>query len=201
MYLIKTLPADAASGEEEESLLRTVVAESTKILPWVMDARKQLKAYVKLLLDLWSSSSDNVRIACFLAVRRVYVAGDEAVKDLCLKGIYTALLPPLRLTTPHTLPALNLMKNSAAELYQLDPALSYQHAFGYIRMLAVHLRGVVRGQSDEAAFRAVYNWQFVHCIDFWSRVLSSSSAAEDSGENALEPLIYPLVQIALGVIR
>ncbi len=99
------------------------------------------------------------------------------------------------------------MKNSAAALYQLDPNLSYQHAFGYIRMLAVHLRSVVRGgQGDQDAFRAVYNWQFVHCIDFWSRVLAEACDREKAIENGglaspLEPLIYPLVQIALGAIR
>jgi nucleolar complex protein 2 len=99
------------------------------------------------------------------------------------------------------------MKNTAAELYQLDPELSYTHAFGYIRMLAVHLRGVVRsGQADKEAFRAVYNWQFVHCLDFWSLVLAGSCDKEKVAENggqasALEPLIYPLVQIAIGVIR
>lgn len=99
------------------------------------------------------------------------------------------------------------MKNSAAELYQLTPNLSYQHAFGYIRMLAVHLRSVVRGgQGDKEAFRAVYNWQFVHCIDFWSRVLAGACDKQKVVENGglaspLEPLIYPLVQIALGAIR
>jgi nucleolar complex protein 2 len=99
------------------------------------------------------------------------------------------------------------MKNSAAELYQINPAISYQHAFGYIRALAIHLRQVVRsGQADQEAFRAVYNWQFVHCIDFWSTVLSGACDKEkviESGGLAspLEPLIFPLVQIALGVIR
>lgn len=206
MYLIKTLPSTPQASEESEgadSLLYTVVQESAKILPWVMDAKKQLKAYIKILLELWSSAADNVRIAAFLAVRNVYMAGDEGIKDLCLKSIYSALLPALRVTSAHTVPALNLMKNSAAELYQLHPNLSYQHAFGYIRMLAVHLRGIVRGgQGDQAVFKAVYNWQFVHCIDFWSRVLAGACDVSREGEESpLQALIYPLVQIALGVIR
>ncbi|KAJ9096602.1 hypothetical protein QFC19_007135 [Naganishia cerealis] len=212
MFLIKSLPSAPTTVNDEDdssasSLLHTAVAESTKLLPWVMDNKKQLKAYLKLLLELWSSSADNVRIACFLAVRKVYKAGDQSMKELCLKNIYSALLPPLRLTSAHTLPAINLMKNTAAELYQLDPEISYTHAFGYIRMLAVHLRGVVRsGQADKEAFRAVYNWQFVHCLDFWSLVLAGSCDREKiiagGGQaSALEPLIYPLVQIAIGVVR
>lgn len=112
----------------------------------------------------------------------------------------------------HTLPSLNLMKNSASELYQLAPELSYQHAFSFIRMLAVHVRTVVRsstagkGGEDGAAFRAVYNWAFVHAIDFWSQVLSGACSVEAQRargglESPLKPLIYPLTQIALGVVR
>lgn len=100
------------------------------------------------------------------------------------------------------------MKNSAADLYQLTPSLSYQYAFNYIRALAIHLRKVVRAgaEADQDAFRAVYNWQFVHSIDFWSLVLSGAcdkNKVMDNGGLAspLEPLIFPLVQIALGVIR
>jgi nucleolar complex protein 2 len=126
------------------------------------------------------------------------------------------LLPPLRNTSVHTLPSVNLIKNTAAELFALEPARSYPHAFTFIRTLAIHLRTVVRSttsvsakgeKTDSAdAFRAVYNWQYVHAIDFWSQVLASSAdvdmQAENGGqESPLKPLIYPLTQISLGVIR
>ena len=39
----------------------------------------------QVLLELWSTASDSVRIASFLAVRKAFVAGDDALKDLCLK--------------------------------------------------------------------------------------------------------------------
>ncbi|BEI82314.1 hypothetical protein CcaverHIS002_0301820 [Cutaneotrichosporon cavernicola] len=216
LHLLKSLPSTpSALGEEEEGaggLLALAVSESAKLLPWVLGARKHVRAYLKTLLELWSSASDSVRVASFLAIRRMFVAGDEAIKDICLRNIYKALLPPLRLTSVHTLPSLNLMKNSASELYQLEPALSYQHAFTFIRMLAVHLRNVVRSSTagkageDGAAFRAVYNWAFVHAIDFWSQVLSGAAGTETQAargglESPLKPLIYPLVQVALGVVR
>lgn len=41
--------------------------------------------HTQVLLELWSTSSDNVRIASFLAVRKTFVAGDDSLKDLCLK--------------------------------------------------------------------------------------------------------------------
>lgn len=39
----------------------------------------------QVLLELWSSASDNVRIAAFLAVRKLFVGGDDAIRDICLK--------------------------------------------------------------------------------------------------------------------
>ncbi|ODN77012.1 hypothetical protein L202_05559 [Cryptococcus amylolentus CBS 6039] len=217
LHLIKSLPttpSSVATKEQEgaSGLLLTAVGESTKLIPWILSARKHLRAYLKVLLDLWSSAGDDVRIASFLAVRKLFVQGDDAVKDLCLRNIYRALLPPLRNVTPHTLPAINLMKNTASELYQLAPSLSYQHAFGFIRMLAVHLRNVVRSSTsgkagdNQQAFKAVYNWQYVHCIDFWSQALAGAGSLENQKANAglespLKPLIYPLVQIALGAVR
>jgi nucleolar complex protein 2 len=128
------------------------------------------------------------------------------------QNTYRSLLPPMRNTTPHTLPSLNLMKNTAAELYLLAQPQSYNHAFTFIRMLAVHLRTVVRsstsgkGGENQEAFRAVYNWQYVHAVDFWGKVLAgacSKEAVEGRAglESPLRPLIYPLSQIALGVVR
>ncbi|CAD6587230.1 MAG: Nucleolar Complex 2 protein, partial [Tremellales sp. Tagirdzhanova-0007] len=215
LHLIKSLPStpSSISGDEDAGgLLLVAVGESTKLLPWLLGARKHIRAYLKMLLDLWSAAGDNVRIAAFLAVRKLFVAGDEAIKDLCLRNAYRALLPPSRNISAHSLPSLNLMKNTASELYFLSPDKSYPHAFTFIRMLAVHLRNVVRSSTsgkageNQEAFRAVYNWQFVHCIDFWAQVLGGAADVESQketagGDSPLKPLIYPLTQIALGVVR
>ena len=52
----------------------------------------------------------------------------------------------------------------------------------------------------------MYNWQFVHCVDFWAIVLASACDTQTEVENGcqeseLKPLIYPLVQIGLGAIK
>jgi nucleolar complex protein 2 len=135
----------------------------------------------------------------------------------------------------YTLPSITLMKNSASALFLLpgkqEGEQSYQLAFGYIRMLAILLRkGVKEGSKvsrflllpefpqratdrrilfylsiAQDAFKSVYNWQFVHAVDFWSIVLSSSCdkdrLAERGEESPLQQLLYPLIQVALGAIR
>jgi len=51
----------------------------------------------------------------------------------------------------------------------------------------------------------VYNWQFVHCVDFWSLVLArgcNRDIIQTAGkESDLQALIYPLVQISTGSIQ
>lgn len=57
--------------------------------------------------------------------------------------------------------------------------------------------------KSKEAYRQVYNWQFVHSVDFWADVLAKAcdKEAEEGGESELRPLIYPLIQVTLGAIR
>lgn len=61
-------------------------------------------------------------------------------------------------------------------------------------------------RSRQDAYKQVYNWQYAHCVDFWSLVLaracSVEAKAERSGKSSeLDPLIYPLVQVTTGAIK
>jgi nucleolar complex protein 2 len=56
------------------------------------------------------------------------------------------------------------------------------------------------------AYKQVYNWQYVHCVDFWSLVLARACGAEAKAERGgkpseLAPLAYPLVQVTTGAIK
>ncbi|OAD81134.1 hypothetical protein PHYBLDRAFT_120850 [Phycomyces blakesleeanus NRRL 1555(-)] len=188
------------------------IREAEKCTAYWACFEKTSKDYLKTLLNLWSnlSSSDNVRIQSFLAIRSLATTPVESKKgssensflDLCLKNIYLTFVRNCKTTNPHTLPAINLMRNLAVELYGINQVLSYQQAFAYIRQLAVHLRGAMQLKTKES-YKAVYNWQYIHCIDFWANVLSTYCQPKDNGEeeSPLKSLIFPLVQVALGAIR
>ncbi|KAF3913849.1 hypothetical protein ABW21_db0202805 [Orbilia brochopaga] len=97
-----------------------------------------------------------------------------------------------------------MMKNGGVDLFGVDEDLSYMLGFGYIRQLAVHLRNSITNNSKES-YKQVYNWQYVHSLDFWSRVLATHcdgmKQAETGKQSPLHPLIYPLVQVTLGAAR
>ncbi|KAK0566380.1 Nucleolar Complex 2 protein [Tilletia horrida] len=196
IHLLKTLP--------EPSMVLDIVTESSKMIPYILPIRRSARDYVNTLINLWSSAQDDVRISAFLAVRKASMAGDAEFLDFALRNTYRALVNSCKQTTIHNLPTIHLMKNSATELFAIDSTASYQHAFGYIRQLAIHLRQTLKNTRSKESRQAVCSWQYIHCLDFWSLVLSKAcdvSAREEKGESVMQPLIYPLVQVAMGVMR
>ncbi|GAA6013271.1 hypothetical protein JCM10207_000838 [Rhodosporidiobolus poonsookiae] len=202
-----SLQALLNSVSRESEIPALAVNESAKLVPWIVGNRKVARGWVKMLLGLYDSSTDEVRVAAFLALRKLAVAADHSLRESILKGAYAAFLASARQTSVYTLPSLTLMKNSASELFLLpgkqETELAYQLAFSYIRQLAILLRKGVKDATKEA-YKSVYNWQFVHAVDFWSLVLSSAGdkvRSQEHGESPLKQLLYPLIQVALGAIR
>lgn len=114
------------------------------------------------------------------------------------KNSYAAFVRNARATNIRTLPHLNFLKNTLSELYGFDQDISYQHAFTFLRQLALHLRNSIATKSQEST-RIVYCWQYINSLDFFSRMLSQHVGSNKSAN--LYPLVYPVIQIALGAIK
>ncbi|KAH6900474.1 Noc2p family-domain-containing protein [Thelonectria olida] len=198
MHLLSTL--------SDDKTLKLTLSSITPILPYLLSFKKLLKALAKTVVNFWAqpASSETTRITAFLVLRRLVVIGDKGIRETVLKAVYQGLIQGSRVTNSNTLQGINLMKNSAAELWGIDQAVGYTTAFTFIRQLAIHLRNsIVNNKND--AFRIVYNWQYTHSLDFWSCVLaehcSPMKEAEAGKESQLKLLVYPLVQVTMGAMR
>ncbi|RAO66215.1 uncharacterized protein BHQ10_002227 [Talaromyces amestolkiae] len=190
----------------DASTLKLTLASIEPMLPYLLQFRKVLKVIVKMVVSIWSdnTNSEAVRVTGFLIMRRLMKIGDAGIREAVLKATYEGVVKGSRNTNVHTLAGVNLTKNSAAEIWGIDQNVSYTTGFSFIRQLAIHLRGSITNKTKDS-YKTIYNWQYVHSLDFWSRVLSQHCnalvEAEAGKQSALRPLIYPVVQITLGAMR
>ncbi|KAL9082960.1 MAG: hypothetical protein Q9159_006061 [Coniocarpon cinnabarinum] len=210
LHLIQNLSDAATTRSALNSLL--------SLIPYILSFKKLIRDVVRSTVAVWSdpAQTEAVRITAFLILQSLNKNGDASIKETVLKTAYQGLLKGARGTTIHTLAAINLMKNSALDLWAQPAAtgskekdkdaanVSYTTAFTLIRALAIHLRSSIKHNANES-YKQVYNWQYVHALDFWSRVLSthcnSLTEATQGRESPLRPLIYPLTQVTLGALR
>lgn len=119
---------------------------------------------------------------------------------LCLfiKNVYLSFARNSKFTSINTLPMINFMQRSLVEIYATNVKLAYDHMFIYIRQLAIHLRNAMNSKKKDT-YQAVYNWQFVHSLSLWSKVLGEM-VSRTSNEYLIQ-LIYPLTQVIMGTIK
>ena len=193
----------------DASTIKLTLTSINPLLPYILSFKKLLRLLVKNVVSIYSTSSSTdsaTIITAFLVLRRLFLISDASTREAILKHTYQGLVTSARTTNSHTLPNINLMKNSSVELWSLDPSLSYSVGFVSLRQLAVHLRSTITHPTKDS-YKAVYNWQYTHSLDFFSRILSTTCSPatvptlKRPADSPLHPLIYPLVQITLGALR
>eukprot|EP01135_Chromosphaera_perkinsii_P003251 Nk52_evm26s239 gene=Nk52_evmTU26s239 len=163
---------------------------------------KMTKLLLKTLLELWASAEERVRVIAFLTIRKLALWCPYPYLDICLKGCYLTFVRNAKFTTPQSLPVITFMQNCVVELFGMNMNSSYQHGFVYIRQLAIHLRNAITAKTKDG-FKQVYNWQFVHCLKLWSRIIGAyyDHSRGQKSDSSLNLLLYPLVQIIVGTIN
>ena len=89
---------------------------------------------------------------------------------MALKASYLSFVKCASVTTEFTLEKISLLQKCVVELFCLETASSYQHAFVYIRQLAIHLRGALRARTRTSS-KKICNWQFLNCLRLWGALL------------------------------
>nr|SVE74070.1 EOG090X02MG [Daphnia barbata] len=183
-------------GSLTESSLQSVILKHIhQLIPFYAAFVKLSRVLCKRLVAVWCSAEDTVRVLAFLSVLRLARIMPGQLLEPIIKAMYLSYARNCKFTSPSTWPVINFMRRSLVELMALQEALTYKHAFLYIRQLAIHLRNAITSNKKDTLI-TVYNWQFVHCLHLWAALLGT---LQDS--QLLRPLLYPLVQIAIGTIN
>ncbi|KAF5289731.1 hypothetical protein FQA39_LY03648, partial [Lamprigera yunnana] len=182
-------------GVTSTNILTVLLKHLHHMLPLMQSYRRISKLIVKKLIYFWGTGDDAVRILSFFCILRITTTNQSYLLDTVLKSMYMTYIINSKFVSINTLSSINFMRRSFVEMFALDPNVSYQHIFLYIRQLAIHLRNAITVHKTEN-IQTVYNWQYINSLKLFGLILSTNY---DKPE--LKPLVYPFIQVCIGTMK
>lgn len=179
--------------------LRFLLKRLERMAPYTHENEMLLKKILRSVLRIWSSDtqyvSQDTRLQAYLLTSKLaHVPGNTETVLRCCFNTFSSTIAPV--CNPKTLPLIRFSVACLVELFGIDMGVSYTVVFSYLREMAVILRSVLISKGDPEDVEKVHNWRYMNELRLWSRVLGKYGVADE-----LRPLIYPYVQVGLGVMR
>ncbi|EPY27202.1 nucleolar complex protein 2 [Strigomonas culicis] len=191
-FILATV-AVIGQGNVDAALTTGLLQSLAAFVPVLHYMKGITRAVLRAALHLCTVPEEAVRVAAYMVVRAVATraTGTRSMyQSTAFKGIFLAMVRTAHLYNIHNQTVVAFLINCVVDLYGTDLEAAYQHAFVYLRQLAIYLRAALQ-QQTQANVRAVVNWQYLNALRTWGAVVSTYSDPAQLG-----PLIHPVVQIA-----
>jgi nucleolar complex protein 2 len=187
------------TGMKDASTLRFLLKRSELLVPYTRGNVRLAKRLIRLAINVWTSETRDVseatKLRAYLLLR--CIADEPSNVETVLRAVYNSFYTGIsRTCNPRTMPNIMFAAKCIVDLFGVDMAASYTVAFSYLREMAVTLRCVLTSKDRKEDADKVHNWSFINSLRLLAMILSTYGA-----ESELRPLIYPYVQIAIGVMR
>lgn len=178
---------------------RFLMKRLEKLVPYTRENKVLLKKVVKVAIRVWSADalhmSEPSRLRAYLLLNKLAHGPGNA--EVVLRSCCAAYASSIaNVCNPRTLPSIQFAATCIVELFSIDMGASYTTAFANLREIAISLRAVMVSKQEKEEVERIHNWSFINRLRLWSMVLGKYGA-----EDELQPLIYPYVQVSLGVMR
>ncbi|EDO15525.1 hypothetical protein Kpol_479p13 [Vanderwaltozyma polyspora DSM 70294] len=187
-----------------------VLSSIKELLPYIIADKKNTKKLINSLVTVWADIEDDLARVCIVNFLCEFCT--EYKKDLLektLKLIYTAFVKGCRKTNKDTIGVIISQIDSITELFKIDEATTYTIGFESIRQLALHLKSAISSTSSNNTsedptdvYKTVYNWQFIHSLDFWSKVLIATYDLDlKNKDSPAKQLAQPIISTTISFMR
>lgn len=179
--------------------LRFLLKRAKYLVPYTKGQPSLTRKLTRVALSYWSAPSRDVshttKLCSYLLLHSV--ACEDENTEIVLRKVTQSFTKSIAtVCNPRTLPSIVFSVKCIVELFGIDMGASYTVTFTHLRQLAILLRTVLTSKDMNNDIEKIYNWTIINSIRLWSAVL-----AQYGSKDELHALIYPFVQVSLGILR
>ncbi|KAL4484970.1 hypothetical protein ABPG74_020147 [Tetrahymena malaccensis] len=181
-----------AENVHDEDMLIYMLTFYPIITDFMFPLKKLFMRFLKYMVELWATNNNlKLKLKAFIIIRRICKNTKSEEVDKVFRRVYAAYFENVRHVSWRTYESVIFMINCYTELMVEHKDAAYYIGFSYLRQIAVLLKDNMAKKGDEMK---VFNWQVINSLKLWSQTISRQPADEDLGQ-----LIYPLVELIIGV--